>query len=235
MEVCVFEKLCTREEIEKMLDIRIRNLSLYQEALLHKSAVKLYDAPKSNERLEFIGDSVLNLIIARLLYDKYPSENEGFMTKLRTRIVSGQCLSEIARLMELHNHVRMNEKALKQGWNKNNRILEDVFEAIIGAVYLDLGLEMATTYVQSKLTKYVDFNDVLKDSNYKDILMRYTQNSNLKLPLYAVTNENGPNHNKQFIVNVYINENGIGEGIAKNKKQAEQLAAKNALQCMGIV
>jgi len=233
--MCVFNQLCTREEIEKILDLRIRDLTLYQEALLHKSAVKIYDAQRSNERLEFIGDSVLNLIIARYLYDKYPDENEGFMTKLRTRIVSGQCLCEIARLMDLHNHIRMNEKALKQGWNSNNRILEDVFESLVGAVYLDLGLQMATVYVHDKLNKYVTFDDLLTDTNYKDILMRHTQTSNLELPSYVIKSEHGPNHDKQFVVNAYINSQLVGEGIAKNKKKAEQIAAKNALNCLGVV
>ena len=97
----MFDQLCTRYEVETLLGMRVRTLAYYQEALLHKSAVKLYQASRSNERLEFIGDSVLNLVIAKYLFHMYPNENEGFMTKLRTRIVSGKCLSQIARQMNI--------------------------------------------------------------------------------------------------------------------------------------
>ena len=123
-----FKDLCTRDEIENILNMRVRDITLYQEALLHKSAVKLYNASRSNERLEFVGDSVLNFIIAKYLYDNYPDENEGFMTKLMTRLVSGKCLSQIAKNMGLQHHIRMNEKALRQTWNENARILEDALE-----------------------------------------------------------------------------------------------------------
>jgi len=234
MEI-VHKSLCQREEIEKILKFRVRNIQLYQEALLHKSAVKLYDVQLSNERLEFIGDSVLNLIIARWIYDSYPTENEGFMTKLRTRIVSGQCLAKLASNLELHKYIRMNDKALRQGWNTNPRILEDTFEAIIGALYLDQGIKKTTEYIINDLLTQLDITGMLVDTNYKDILMRYTQSNNNKLPEYTIIREDGPNHNKQFVVSVSIETNAIGEGVAKSKKQAEQHAAYHALQCMGLI
>lgn len=230
----VFPALCSREEVESLVGCRVRNLSLYQEALLHKSAVKLYQANRSNERLEFIGDSVLNLIVAQLLFEKYPNENEGFMTKIRTRIVSGECLSSISKKMNVHEHIRMNEKALRQGWNLNSRILEDAFEAIVGAIYLDIGFFHAKEFVLSKISMYIDFDELMKDTNYKDILMRYTQTNALPLPEYKVTNEVGPNHDKIFKIQVLINGHSVGEGSAKNKKTAEQKAASNAIQCIGI-
>jgi ribonuclease-3 len=222
-------ELCTRSEIEIILGFRVRNLALYQEAFIHKSAVKIFNV-RSNERLEFIGDSVLNLVIARFLFDRYPKENEGFMTKLRTRIVSGKCLSEIAKLMNLDKHIRMNEKAMKQGWNSNPRILEDVFESIIGAIYIDIGIQMATKFILDNVNKYVDFDKLQLDSNYKDILMRYTQAYGMNLPTYAIINEVGPNHKKEFIVSVELEDNIIGKGVANSKKQAEQLAAYFALR-----
>jgi len=222
-------ELCTREEIEMIIGFRVRNLSLYQEAFIHKSAVKIFNV-RSNERLEFIGDSVLNLVVARFLFDKYPLENEGFMTKLRTRIVSGKCLSEIAKLMNLDKHIRMNEKAMKQGWNTNPRILEDVFESIIGAIYIDTGIQMATKFILDNVGKYVDFDKLQLDSNFKDILMRYTQANGLELPTYSIIQEVGPNHQKEFVVSVELEKNILGKGIAKSKKQAEQLAAYYALR-----
>lgn len=229
------ETLCTREEIESLLHVRVRNLQLYQEALLHKSAVKFYGVELSNERLEFIGDSVLNLIIAEWIYTKYPHENEGFMTKLRTRIVSGQGLTSIGSVLKLDEHIRMNEKALKQGWNKNARILEDTMESLIGALYLDQGLEMTTDYVVKELLTHMNLETMLIDTNYKDILMRHTQTQHSTLPEYRVVREEGPNHNKEFYVQVMINQTCVGEGMAKNKKQAEQQAAQHALQCLGML
>ena len=233
-EIVVFEELCSRVEIESLLNFRIRTLSFYQEALLHKSAVKLYNMERSNERLEFIGDSVLNLVVARYLYETYPHENEGFMTKLRTRIVSGKCLASISRNMNIQNHIRMNNKALRQSWNMNDRILEDTFEALIGAIYLDQGNFQAKVFILDKLQHYIKIEDIMKDTNYKDILMRYTQTKGLSLPVYTINKEDGPNHNKCFSIQVIIDNNVVGEGLAKSKKQAEQKAAFSAIQCIGI-
>ena len=231
----VFQNTCTRDEIEGLIGMRIRTLSFYQEALLHKSAVKLYNAKRSNERLEFIGDSVLNLVIAKYLFEMYPDENEGYMTKLRTRIVSGKCLSKIANMMGIQNHIRMNEKAMRQGWNKNERILEDAFEALIGAIYLDLGMYYAKSFIIKQLESKIKFDDdIMKDTNYKDMLMRYTQNNGFDLPIYDVNNEHGPNHDKHFVIRVYVDGNILGEGVAKSKKQAEQNAAKKAIECLGV-
>jgi ribonuclease-3 len=223
-------ELCSREEIECLIGMRVRNLTYYQEALLHKSAVKLYGAIRSNERLEFIGDSVLNLVIARYLFTMYPHENEGFMTKMRTRIVSGKCLSGIAKQMNLHRHIRMNEKALRQKWNENPRILEDAFESIIGAIYLDLGMFYAQEFIIKQLQTHVNFHELMIDTNYKDMLMRHTQSHNLPLPEYVLHNEDGPNHNKSFCIHVFINGVLRGVGTANTKKQAEQHAAYYALQ-----
>jgi len=228
-------RLSTRDEIESITRFRIRNLKLYQEAFIHKSAVKLLSAKRSNERLEFIGDSVLNLVIAKYLYEKYPDENEGYMTKLRTRIVNGQCLSKISDRIGLGNHVRMNEKALRQGWNTNPRILEDLFESIVGAIYLDQGLEMSTRFILENLSDHLQSEDLQVDKNFKDMLMRYAQTSNASLPLYNIVSEMGPNHRKQFVVTVTVNGCNIGQGVAHNKKQAEQQAAYNALMCIGFV
>lgn len=228
-----FQELCTREEIEYLLGMRVRTLAYYQEALLHKSAVKLYGATRSNERLEFIGDSVLNLVIAIYLFTLYPYENEGFMTKLRTRIVSGKCLSVIAKQMNVHQHIRMNDKALRQKWNENSRILEDTFESLIGAIYLDLGMFYAQSFIIKQIETFVNFDELLIDTNYKDMLMRYTQSNNMPLPDYVLHNEDGPNHNKSFCINVFIDGVLRGVGSAKNKKQAEQHAAYHALDGFG--
>jgi ribonuclease-3 len=224
-----------REDIEKLLGFRVRNVHLYHEALMHKSAVKMYNAPRSNERLEFAGDYALNLIIGDFLYNKYPNENEGFLTKMRTKMVSGQHLSFIAEKLELNKFIKMNEKALNQGWNHNPKILENTYEAIIGAIFKDLGLQKAYEFIIENLERYVNEDDLLKDTNYKDILMRYSQKSGYELPEYKICKESGPNHNKKFLVSVSVDNKTIGEGTAKSKKQAEQDAACHALKCLGLI
>jgi ribonuclease-3 len=228
------EQLINREDVEKLLGYRIRTLSIYKQAMLHKSAVKVYNSCQSNERLEFIGDSVLNLVIAKYLYHKYPDEDEGFMTKIRTRIVSGRCLSVIAKQMGIHKHIRMNEKALRQGWNNNDRILEDTFEALVGAVYCDMGWFYANEFILTQMDTYLNDQNLLVDTNYKDILMRYTQQKAYTLPMYKVIHELGPNHNKYFVVAVSVNGYLLGEGCGVSKKKSEQNAACNAMKCLQI-
>ena len=224
----------TRTEVETLLNKRIRTLSFYQEALMHKSAVKLYNASRSNERLEFMGDAVLNLIVAKYLYEKFPNENEGFLTKVRMKIVSGKTLSCTAKKMKIQDSIRMNSKAMKQNWNTNDRILEDALESLIGALYLDMGMYHVTTFVIKFVEEIINDENFFKDTNYKDILMRHTQSQNIMLPIYNTISETGPDHKKMFAVSVTIDDKVIGEGKAKIKKQAEQLAARNALSYYNI-
>lgn len=225
----------TREEIESLLNIRVRNLSFYQEALMHKSALKLYNAPRSNERLEFIGDAVLNLIITQYVYEKFPNENEGFLTKYRMKIVSGKTLSKISKIMGVENSVRMNAKAMRQNWNTNCRILEDVLEALIGAIFLDMGMFHAKGFILGLISNHVDENEVLHDTNYKDILMRYTQSNSCNLPKYDLIERLNENSKRLFHVKVYINDVYYGEGRNETKKEAEQQAACEALKHLEII
>ena len=155
----------TRQEIETLLNMRIRELKFYQEALIHKSAMKIYNVSRSNERLEFIGDAVLNLIVTRYVYDKYPDENEGFLTKIRMKIVSGKTLSNIAQKMKIQDAIRMNSKALKQNWNSNPRILEDTLESLIGAIYLDMGIYHVKLSIERFIEQVVNEKDFFKDNN----------------------------------------------------------------------
>lgn len=227
-----------REEVEGLLGIRVRNLEFYREALLHKSAVKMYNASRSNERLEFIGDAILNMVITKHIYNKFPEENEGFLTKYRMKIVSGKMLSTLAKKVGFQNHIRMNKKAMKQNWNLNDRILEDAFEATIGAIYLDMGLFQANKWILEQLKDVFESTELLKDTNYKDMLMRYTQSVPINLPTYNVSEQTGPDHKKIFTIKVYLEIDGestfYGEGTAKIKKQAEQLAAQKALEKLDV-
>ena len=220
-----------KQSIEKIVNFNIKNHEIYKQAFVHKSCSDV----ESNERLEFIGDSVLNFVVAHYLYEKYPHEYEGFLTRIRTKMVSGKALSKIALDIKLDEHIQMNEKAMNNGWNKNSNILEDALESLIGAVYLDAGVEKATKFIHEKKIESFDENVLLEDTNYKDILMRYVQGRKVKLPEYKLINELKTGFAKEFQINIYIEGKIVSEGIHKVKKQAEQIAAKRALTCFNLV
>lgn len=214
-----------RCDVEKIAGTKVGNLSLYETAFTHKSVLKdCPDARDSYENLEFMGDSVLNFIVTKFLFDKYNAvEHEGFLTKARTRIVRGTTLSRISDSLEMWRWIRMDEKALRNGWNHNPKIMEDVLEAFIGAIYLDLGLIHTRVFVLGLLERYpVDVN---WDDNYKDQLMRWCQQRGIDIPIYIVDEFSGGN----FTVSVSV-DGKTGRGAAKNKRQAEQNSAMELLK-----
>ena len=211
--------------------IKINDVKLYETAFTHKSIQN----KQSNERLEFVGDSVIGMIVAEYLFLKYPNENEGFLTRIRTKIVSSKGLCEFARILKFNELIQMNEKAINNKWNENPRILEDAFESFVGALYLDKGLETTKKFLLNLIEKECDFNDVLKDTNYKDQLMKTIQSKNMGLPIYKTNYQSGPDHNKTFTVQVIVNGTTIAEGTDKSKKNAEQNAAMRALKAMELI
>ena len=215
----------TKPQIEHLIGTKIKNLDLYQKAFTHKSAIKEYEKlNESFETLEFIGDSVLGFVITKFLFDQYESRQEGFLTKARTKLVRGETLAQIAKILGLENLVVMDEKGMRNGWNNNPKILEDVFEALIGAIYMDLGLLHAKEFVLRIYNdpKYIDLNLIMIDDNFKDHLMRYCQVNNWQLPEYRVV----AHHEGIFYIDIYVNNRFMSRGAAKSKKQAEQNAAK---------
>jgi len=227
----------SKEQIEQLIDTKIKDLSLYQRAFTHKSALKEYEQfTESFETLEFMGDSVLGFIITKFLFDRHEEKQEGFLTKARTKLVRSETLADIALKLGLNDLVIMDEKGMRNSWNNNPKILEDVFEALVGAIYMDLGLLHAKQFVLRiyQDPKYIDLNSIMIDDNFKDKLMRYCQVNNLPLPEYrVVSHEDGV-----FFIDALVNNQFAGRGYAKSKKQAEQLAAmiffqqlKNYPQC----
>ena len=137
-----------KTRIEELVGTKIKNLDLYQRAFTHKSALKEYEQfTESFETLEFIGDSVLGFVITKFLFDRYESKQEGFLTKARTKLVRGETLAKIANTLNLNELVIMDEKGMRNRWNNNPKILEDVFEALIGAIYMDIGLIHAKEFI----------------------------------------------------------------------------------------
>jgi len=219
----------TKERAEQLVGTKIKNLDLYQRAFTHKSALKEYEQfTESFETLEFIGDSVLGFVITKFLFDRHESKQEGFLTKARTKLVRGETLAKIAEKLNLNALVIMDEKGLRNNWNNNPKILEDVFEALIGAIYMDLGLLHAKEFILRiyQDPKFVDMNSIMVDDNFKDHLMRHCQIQNWPLPEYRVA----AHHEGLFYIDIHINDGFVSRGVAKSKKQAEQNAAQSYFQ-----
>mgnify|MGYP006281461855 CR=1 FL=1 len=218
-------KLITKSEIETIVGTKVSNVSLYVQAFTHKSALKQYpDLKQSYENLEFMGDSVLGFIVTRYLFDQFSGDyEEGFLTKARTKIVRGSTLSIISERLGLYKWVIMDDKGIKKGWNRNPKILEDVLEALIGAIYIDLGIIHTKQFVFKLMNENpIDMND----DNYKDQLMRICQNKRFELPVYIVDSLVGG----VFYISVFVNGILYGRGQGTTKKQAEQCAAFEAIK-----
>lgn len=215
-----------KESVDTLVGTKITNLDLYQKAFTHKSALKENENLKGSfETLEFIGDSVLGFVITKFLYDRYEKHQEGFLTKARTKLVRGETLAGIATKLGLYKWIQMDEKGMRNNWNHNPKILEDVFESLIGAIYMDLGLLHAKEFILRIYNdpEFVNLQSIMVDDNFKDHLMRYCQSNGLQLPVYTIAaHENGV-----FYINVFVDNVCVGSGCAKNKKQAEQYAAKS--------
>ena len=215
----------SREAVERVLGARVLSWpNQYITAFTHKSAVGLPGAStESFEVLEFLGDSVLNFVVGKYLFDAYRNTDEGYLTQLRTKLVSGKTLATIARQLGLQHLVIMSQKAYGAQFNNNPRILEDVLEALIGAMYLDMGLTATRTFIINFLNSYVT-PEMLRNTNYKDQLMQYAQARGAPLPVYSSTPAEGGGFN------VVAHACGVdGHGWGRTKRDGEQEAAQNAL------
>lgn len=213
-----------RESLNSLVGTKVKNVELYQRAFTHKSALKRYTGlTGSYETLEFMGDSVLGFIITKHLFDLHEKEQEGFLTKARTKMVRGKTLCTISKALGLDTMILMDEKGERNGWNTNEHIMEDVFEALVGAIYLDLGMVHAKKFVMDSFTK---IETSLVDDNYKDQLMRWCQALKYPLPNYALVGS----MNGTFSISVEVNGQSVGCGYASTKKQAEQNAAEIVLK-----
>ena len=221
--------------LEKILNFQIQpqHRELFERALRHRSIVdhNKFESHETYERLEFLGDAVLDLIVTEILFEKYPTENEGFLTKLRAKIVRGDTLFKLAKELKLNEILEVGERASGQGIELSKSVLSDVFEALTAAIYISKGYTEAHRFVNHTLNQFLDFEEIVTNiDNNKSMLMEYSQSEKLKLPRYVVLSEQGPGHDKTFHVAVYIGDEKLGEGTGKSKKNAEQMAARNALQ-----
>ncbi len=220
-------------ELERILRYSFQDRSLLVRALVHRSYASQQEeepgAGASNERMEFLGDAVLSLVVNKFLYESYPEKREGELTKMKSVIVSKSILSHFAKRHGLGSFILMSENAQKAGVDETDSVLADTFEAILGAVFLDGGFESAGRCVRRLLL--ADVNDIFyseKNVNYKSLLQEYIQALHKVPPRYRVSATAGPEHQKEFAVEVSVKGNVLGLGTGKTKKLAEQRAAKSA-------
>lgn len=223
-------------DFERLIGYRFRRPDLLDSALKHRSII--FETGESrecaNERLEFLGDAVLDLIVAELLYEQYPHSREGHLTRLKSMAVSGRQLANKARKMGLGNFLQISAGEDRSGGRNRRSILEDALEAIIGAVYLDGGMKAAKRFIGKFITDDLDLYEIEdREKNFKSVLLEYVQSKAMGHPLYRVTAEEGPDHAKNFHVEVIVGEEVVGSGVGRSKKQAEQQAAKVAVDHFG--
>src|SRR5262245_4061455 len=220
-------------EFEREIGVRFRDPMLLNQSLMHRSYVhgKAEDRGLSNERMEFLGDSVLGLIVNEYLYNRYPDRDEGDLTKIKSLVVSRQVLAKKAEEIGLGKYLLLSAGEVESGGRKRSSIIADAMEAVIGAIYLDRGLEPAREFIRREIL--VGLHEITRSeehTNYKSLLQELVQGSRKVHPVYRVQSERGPDHDKQFIVDVSISGKVYGRGTGKSKKEAEQSAAKAALE-----
>jgi ribonuclease-3 len=213
--------------------VTFHDTGLLKLALTHRSYLSVTgQGPReSNERLEFLGDSVLGLVTSEFLYRRHPDEHEGQLTKTKSLLVSKAILSRRALRMGLGRFVLMSHSEVESGGRQRLSILADAFESVLGAVYLDQGFETARKFIHDHLLE--DSDEIVADkrhTNYKSHLQEYVQSTYRTHPVYRIRSEYGPDHSKHFMVEVMVGRRTLGVGRGHNKKEAEQAAARDALE-----
>lgn len=224
-------------ELQEKIKYTFKNKNVLKIALTHSSYANEHknQGILCNERLEFMGDSVLGFVCAELLFKKFPSRHEGELSKLRSSLVCESALSDYAKELGLGEYLFLGHGENLAGGRERPSTLSDAFEALLAAIYLDGGIENAKAFILPYLTKALEKKEDTKIfcRDYKTALQEIAQQNPGELIKYVVVDEKGPDHDKSFTVNVYLNSNLLASGTGKNKKEAEQQAAQKALRLMG--
>ena len=230
-EKALTERLAAFEE---KIGYTFKNNNLLHEALSHSSyANECKKGRNSNERLEFLGDSVLSIVISEHLFNHFKHLPEGDLTKIRASLVCEKALFEFSKQISLGEFILLGKGEENTGGRTRPSIVSDAFEAVIAAVFLDGGMEAAREYVLGFIPKDLDKNSAKKLQDYKTILQEIIQRNPEEKVEYVLRSQSGPDHDRHFVVEVCLNTNVIGHGEGHSKKQAEQQAAKEALKLMG--
>jgi ribonuclease-3 len=214
--------------LDLALGIRFRDAKLRDTALTHRSYAFEQDLDATNERLEFLGDSVLGLVVTDMAYEAFPDMPEGELAKLRAAIVNAQALAEVARSLGLGELVRLGKGEEQSGGRNKASILADALEAVIGAVYLDVGLDEARRLIERLFRPLMDaYARGEGDRDYKTILQELASRELHVMPEYRLE-DRGPDHEKEFTATVFLDGQAMGTGVGRSKKEAEQRAAREA-------
>ena len=219
------------KDLEAAIGYRFKNISLLQNALTHSSYAneRWHNSLLSNERLEFLGDSILGMVVAEYLYKTFPDRPEGELTRMRADMVCEQTLAKVAARIELGKHLLLGNGEELGGGRSRNSILADAVESVIAASYLDGGMEAAQKFIEQFILVEVPVKQ-LHNADYKTALQELVQQKKNQVLSYALIGESGPDHDKKFDVEVKLNGVVVGTGSGSSKKRAEQAAAHAALE-----
>jgi ribonuclease-3 len=219
--------------LEKKLGLKFRNKDLLKQAFTHRSYLNENPDFKlaHNERLEFLGDAVIELIITEHLFKDYPEKSEGDLTNWRAALVNARMLTSVAEKLGFNDFLLLSRGESKELGKARAYILANVFEALLGALYLDSGYEPCDEFIRKNLLK--NLAEIIKEGTYKDAKSKFQEQAQEKVsitPNYKVLKETGPDHDKKFAVGVYLEEELIAEGKGSSKREAEEAAAQEALK-----
>lgn len=224
------------ESFEKKIGVEFKDKNLLRQAFIHRSYINENPPPaggalEHNERLEFLGDAVLELIITEYLYQQYPDKTEGDMTSYRAALVNANMLSEVANELSMGDFLLLSRGEAKDTGRARQYILANTFEALIGAIYLDQGYDIVFSFLKKNL--FPKLKEILEKKLWidaKSLFQEKAQEFDAITPAYKVLSESGPDHAKHFIVGVYLDGDMVAEGEGSSKQEAEQHAARNALR-----
>lgn len=223
-------------EFEKKIDVTFSNKELLKLAFTHRSYVNEHrgEVSEHNERLEFLGDAVLELVTTEFLYEKYPGEPEGVLTAYRAALVNTVTISQVAAELDANDFLLLSKGEAKDTGRARQYILANTFEAIVGAIYLDQGYDEAQRFIHTHLLPLTE--EVVRQRLWQDSKSHFQEQAQEHVsvtPTYTLIKEEGPDHDKHFTVGVYLRDDKIAEGTGKSKQEAEQSAAENGLKVKG--
>ena len=223
------------KDLEEAIGYRFQNITLLQQAMAHSSYAneRWHDSLMSNERLEFLGDSILGMLVADYLYRTFPNRPEGELTRMRADMVCERSLAVVAARLDLGKHLLLGKGEEQGGGRGRESILADAVESVIAACYLDGGMEAAKSFVQKFVLDHVPVNRPY-NMDYKTALQEKVQQKKNQVLSYVLVGESGPDHDKHFEVQLRLNDQVVGVGSGSSKKQAEQQAARQALEKQGL-
>jgi ribonuclease-3 len=221
------------DNLTKELNLAFKNKDLLRNAFIHRSYLNEHPDEKlpNNERLEFLGDSVLSFVVSQYLYENYPGHPEGDLTNFRASLVNAKALSQVAKELHLGDYLLLSRGEEASGGRNRQYLLANTFEALLGAVYLDNGVDKAREIVLDKVIPHLP--NIIESKLYKDfksLLQEHSQEKTGATPVYKVVTETGPDHAKTFTMGVYLKDKLLSTGSGQSKQEAEQQAAQKALE-----